>query len=89
MDTVGGVVASGKRRYAGCPLGGAKLIRHDFPRSVSGVAAFFPLAGVFGVAAFFPLAGVAAFFPPVNAWLAAGWQFWVHGAGSQQGPRGG
>ena len=30
MDTVGGVVASGKRRYAGCPLGGAKLIRHDF-----------------------------------------------------------
>ena len=33
MDTVGGVVASGKRRYAGCPLGGAKLIRHDFPCS--------------------------------------------------------
>ena len=31
MDTVGGAVASGKRRYAGCPLGGAKLIRHDFP----------------------------------------------------------
>ena len=31
MGDVGGAVASGKRRYAGCPLGGAKLIRHDFP----------------------------------------------------------
>ena len=24
-------MASGKRRYAGCPLGGAKLIRYDLP----------------------------------------------------------